>query len=89
MQKVAGTYLNRIDWADVVVGANFRRYSLNSEGTLFALDNDGEEISFNEYGAYAQIGKKLLNDNLRLQGSLRYDKNENFKGQLSPRLSAV
>jgi len=80
---------NRIDWADVVVGANWRRYSLNSEGTLFALDNDGEEVSFNEYGAYGQITKSLLNDNLKLQGSLRYDKNENFEGQLSPRLSAV
>lgn len=80
---------NRIDWAEVVVGGNWRRYSLNSEGTLFALDNDGEEISFNEFGAYGQITKRLLNDNLKLQGSLRYDKNENFKGQLSPRISAV
>lgn len=80
---------NRIDWADIVVGANWRQYSLNSEGTLFALDDNGDEISFSEYGAYAQIGKKFLNDNLRLQGSLRYDKNENFKGQLSPRISAV
>jgi len=80
---------NRIDWAEVVVGANWRQYSLNSEGTLFALDNDGEEISFMEYGAYAQITKRLLDDKLRLQGSMRYDKNENFDGQFSPRVSAV
>lgn len=80
---------NRIDWAEIVVGANWRRYSLNSEGTLFALDNDGEEISFSEYGAYGQITKRLMSDKLKLQGSLRYDKNENFEGQLSPRLSAV
>jgi len=80
---------NRIDWAEIVVGANWRQFNLNSEGTLFALDNDGQEISFMEYGAYGQITKRLLNDNLTLQGSLRYDKNENFQGQLSPRLSAV
>ena len=80
---------NRIDWAEIVVGANWRQYSLNSEGTLFALDNDGEEVSFSEYGAYGQITKRLMNDQLKLQGSLRYDKNENFEGQLSPRLSAV
>ena len=80
---------SKIDWADVVVGANFRNYALNSEGTLFALDENGDEISFNEYGAYTQISKSFANDNLRLQGSLRYDKNEFFEGQLSPRISAV
>lgn len=80
---------NRIDWADIVVGANWRQYSLNSEGTLFALDNDGEEVSYSEYGAYIQASESFLDDNLKLQGSLRYDKNENFEGQLSPRISAV
>lgn len=80
---------NRIDWAEVVVGANWRRYSLNSEGTLFALDNNGDEISFNEWGAYTQISKRFLDDNLKVQGSVRYDKNEFFEGQLSPRISAV
>ena len=80
---------NKIDWAEVVVGGNFRRFALNSEGTLFALDENGDEISFNEWGAYTQITKRLANDNLKLQGSLRYDKNEFFEGQLSPRFSAV
>lgn len=76
-------------WADVVVGANYRIYSLNSEGTLFALDDDGNEFSIREYGGYAQASKRLLNDNLKLTGSVRYDKNENFAGQWSPRVSAV
>lgn len=80
---------NRIDWADVVVGANWRQYALNSEGTLFALDNDNQEVSINEFGAYTQISKAFIDDNLKLQGSVRYDKNENFEGQLSPRFSAV
>lgn len=79
----------KIDWAEVVVGGNVRRYSLNSEGTLFALDNAGDEISFNEWGAYTQLTKRFIDDNLKIQGSLRYDKNEFFKGQLSPRISAV
>lgn len=80
---------NKIDFADVVVGGNFRRYALNSSGTLFALENDGSEVGFNEYGAYLQASKSLASDNLKLQGSVRYDKNEFFKGQLSPRISAV
>jgi len=81
-------FKNQIDWADVVVGGNFRTYALNSEGTLFALDDNGDEISFNEFGGYVQVSKDVI-DNVRLQGSLRYDKNENFKGQFSPRISGV
>ena len=80
---------DKIDWAEIVIGGNFRRFALNSEGTLFALNENGDEIGFNEYGGYTQITKRLVNDNLKLQGSLRYDKNEFFKGQLSPRISAV
>lgn len=80
---------DRIDFADVVVGANFRRYALYSEGTLFALENDGSEVSLDEYGAFLQASKSVANDNLTFQGSVRYDKNEYFKGQFSPRFSAV
>ncbi len=80
---------DRIDFADVIVGANYRRYALYSEGTLFALENDGSEVAFNEYGAFLQASKSVANDNLTFQGSVRYDKNEYFKGQLSPRVSAV
>ena len=82
-------FSKKIKFADLVVGANFRTYNLNSAGTLFALNEDGSEVSYSEYGAYAQGSKNLMNDNLRLSASVRYDKNENFKGQFSPRLSAV
>ena len=80
---------NKIKFADVVVGANFRNYSLKSLGSLFALQDDGSEQSINEYGAFAQVSKSYLNDNLKFSASVRYDKNESFKGQFSPRLSAV
>jgi len=81
-------FKNEIDFADVVIGANFRTYALESEGTLFALDDDGEEISFNEFGGYLQVSKNVI-ETLKLQGSVRYDKNENFEGQFSPRISGV
>lgn len=74
---------------ELIAGANVRRYDLNSDGTLFALRNNGEEFNIDEYGAYVQASKSLLDDNLDLQGALRYDKNEYFEGQLSPRVSAV
>ncbi len=81
-------FSNQIDWADIVIGANFRTYALESEGTLFTLDENGEEISYNEYGGYIQIRKDLL-DNVSLTASGRYDKSEFFEGQFTPRIAAV
>lgn len=91
MNHVEGSYnLSEIvDFAEVVVGGNWRQYNLESEGTLFALNDDGSEQSFSEYGAYAQVSKAFLEDNLKVQLSGRYDKNENFDGQFSPRVSVV
>ncbi|WP_257667512.1 TonB-dependent receptor [Parapedobacter tibetensis] len=73
---------------EIIAGANYRVYDLNSEGTLFALDDNEEEFNIREYGAYIQAGRSF-NDVFKLTASLRYDKNENFKGQFSPRISGV
>jgi outer membrane receptor protein involved in Fe transport len=74
---------------EMIVGANYRQYALNSEGTLFALKDDGSEFTITEYGAYLQMAKKMFADKFKLTGSIRFDKNENFEGQFSPRLSGV
>lgn len=50
---------------------------------------EGNDITISEYGAFAQGAKKVLNDKLKLMASVRYDKNENFKGQVNPRFAAV
>ncbi len=71
---------------DILVGGDYKRYVLNSEGTLFA-DTAGK-IPINEYGVYLQASQKFFNV-LRLTASGRYDKNENFKGRFTPRISAV
>lgn len=76
-----------IPFVDFVVGASWKQYVLNSKGTLF-IDYDGP-IKINEYGAYGQLTKKLINDRLTLSFSGRYDKNDNFKGRFTPRASAV
>jgi len=75
--------------ADITVGGNFRQFDLNSEGTLFAQSDDGEEFNINEFGGYVQASRKLLADALKLTASIRYDKNQNFKGVWNPRVSAV
>src|SRR5262249_3019444 len=46
-------------------------------------------INISEYGAYAQLQKEFLNDVLKLTASGRYDKNENFEGRFTPRITAT
>jgi outer membrane receptor protein involved in Fe transport len=91
LYHIEGSYnlSNQIKFADFVVGANYRIYDLNSEASLFATDENGDEFNIREYGAYVQGSKKLFNDKFKLTGSVRYDKNENFAGQFSPRVSGV
>jgi outer membrane receptor protein involved in Fe transport len=74
-------------FADVLVGANYKKYVLNSEGTLFA-DSAGK-IGISEIGAYIQASRSLLEDRVKLTVSGRYDKNENFKGRFTPRATAL
>lgn len=76
---------------ELIAGANYRLYDLNSEGTLFAFEDvaNEEEFNINEWGAYLQASKSLFDDQVGLQGSVRYDKNEYFDGQFSPRISAT
>jgi iron complex outermembrane receptor protein len=69
------------------VGGNFRKYFLNSEGTLF--DDKDNKITNKEYGAFIQASKSLIQNKLKITFSGRYDKNENFDGSFTPRASAV
>jgi len=75
------------DWADLQLGGSYRLYSLNSAGTIFT-DYDGT-IDYNEYGAYMQLSKKFADERLKFTGSARYDKAQNFDGNVSPRLAIV
>ena len=84
-------FKNQIKFLDLQVGANVRQYQLRSNGTLFSDQKEGRNgtIPINEFGAFVQAGKNLFGDHLKLTGSIRYDKNQNFEGQFSPRISAV
>ncbi|MDH5599262.1 MAG: TonB-dependent receptor, partial [Cyclobacteriaceae bacterium] len=89
MYHVEGQYdfKNDIEFMNLQAGAVYRMFDLNSNGTIFAdLDNT---LTIKEYGAYLLGGKNFADDKLKLSGSIRYDKNENFEGQVNPRFSAV
>tara|TARA_R110002073_G_scaffold15207_5_gene60423 strand:+ start:13457 stop:16240 length:2784 start_codon:yes stop_codon:yes gene_type:complete len=78
-----------IDFADIQVGGSYRQYNLNSFGTIYT-DADGP-IAYSEFGVYTQIQKSIeLSEDLELKltGSIRYDKSEFFDGFVSPRISA-
>ncbi len=93
------------DFADIIAGAAGRRYDPQSYGSIFSdtlvnsadtLENGASnpngkyvDISTYEMGAYAQATKRVMDEKLKLMASLRGDKNKNYKGQFSPRLSAV
>ncbi len=79
-----------IDFADIQIGGSFRRYDLNSSGTIYT-DSDGP-IAYNEAGIYTQIQESFEmseESSLKLTGSVRYDKSELYDGFFSPRLSAA
>ncbi|MBQ4819991.1 TonB-dependent receptor [Aquimarina sp. MMG016] len=73
------------DFADIQIGGSFREYKLNSFGTVFT-DQDGP-IKYSEYGVYTQVQKKLIDERLKITGSVRYDKSQLFDGNFSPRFS--
>jgi outer membrane receptor protein involved in Fe transport len=93
-----------VKW-DAIVGGSYRIYLPNSAGTIFSdtLVNrfdtvPGGDISPNarfvrirneEFAFYAQTQFKFFNDHLRLIGTVRMDKNTNFKVRFSPRVAAV
>jgi outer membrane receptor for ferrienterochelin and colicin len=76
-----------IKFAEIQVGGSYRAYQLNSHGRIYT-DASGP-INYNEYGAYTQLTKKLMDDRLKFTGSVRYDKSKNFDGNVSPRVSFV
>ncbi|HTN08920.1 TonB-dependent receptor [Agriterribacter sp.] len=76
-------FSDHIKFINVIAGVNWRLYSLNSRNTLFP-DKD-KPINVNEYSAYIQLSKKLINNRLSISTSFRYDKNTLFK---SPKVTS-
>jgi outer membrane receptor protein involved in Fe transport len=72
---------------EVLAGASWKRWVMDSKGTIFA--DTLHRLHVDEYGGYIQLRKKLINDILTLTASGRYDKQTNFKGRFTPRFTAV
>ena len=81
------TFGDAVKNVEIIVGGNYKKYILDSDGTLFI--DTLKPISINEVGGYAQLTKKLFDQKLILTASGRFDKNENFKAQFTPRFAAL
>jgi len=81
-------FRSMIDIMDLQVGASYRQYIIDSNGTVF-FDKPGEPIYIYQFGGYVQAIKAFANDHLKATGTFRYDKNQNFKSQYTPRISLI
>lgn len=70
------------------VGGNFRRYTPNSDGTIFS-DTAGRVITNSEMGFYTGLKKRFAEDRVIATATLRADKNQNFDWVFSPAASFV
>jgi outer membrane receptor protein involved in Fe transport len=77
-----------VKWFELITGGSARIYQINSEGTVF-FDSPGHPVKFMQYGAFLQAGKQLINEQLKITTSARYDKNDYFKGRITPRISVI
>jgi outer membrane receptor protein involved in Fe transport len=75
------------DKVEVITGAQFKQFVLNSQGTIFA-DTAGA-LKPAEYGAYIQFKKRFFDDILTITAAGRYDDHTNFDGRFTPRVTAV
>ncbi|MCB0592729.1 MAG: TonB-dependent receptor [Lewinellaceae bacterium] len=76
------------EFAEFIVGGNYRLYTPDSRGTIF-YDTAGIEITNSEYGVYGGINKMFDGGRFRTNVTLRMDKNENFDHVFTPAASVV
>lgn len=88
LNDISGQYDFRLKPFSLIVGGAYRQYRLGSDGLLFS-DRENKRLVNDEYGAYAQASKELLNNRLKLTAAGRVDDSKNFDPVFSPRASAV
>ncbi len=88
LYNVSGEYKFTPKISDIIIGASYRLYAPNTEGTIFS-DTGSVKIKDSEYGIYAGLEKKIIREKIKLNVTGRLDKNQNFKYLFSPALSLV
>lgn len=87
LYHVHGEYKWELGTYSLTTGGNYRTYRPDSRGTIFS--DTIAKITNYEYGFYAGLDKKVYQDKIRLNGTVRLDKNQNFDYLISPAVSGV
>ncbi|MGC4036913.1 MAG: TonB-dependent receptor [Chitinophagaceae bacterium] len=66
-----------------------RNLPVSVDGKVPDSSDFGKNIYYKKFGAFAQVTKTVLDDKLKLFGSIRWDYNPEFKPVFTPRLAAV
>jgi iron complex outermembrane recepter protein len=81
-------FTHLIHFMEMQVGVSNRITSVNSNGTVF-FDTPGNPIKISQFGTFIQLNKDFFNDRLRITGAFRFDKNQFFEAQYTPRFSLI
>lgn len=73
---------------NLVAGLNYRNYLPESQGT-YLEDGQGQDISRELFGGYAQLDYDVVPDKLQLVAAARVDANTDYDTQFSPKGSVV
>ena len=87
LNHIHSEYQFNPSFSSIKIGANFRQYTPDSKGSIFM--DTASKISNTEYGIYSGFEKDLFFDKLKVNGTFRMDKNENFDFNFSPAASLV
>jgi iron complex outermembrane receptor protein len=83
-----GEYKFTPKFMDITVGGNGRLYTPKSSGTVFS-DTGNVKLTNHEFGVYAGIEKKIMDEKFKFNLTTRVDKNQNFDFVISPAASVV
>jgi len=76
------------DILEIQLGISQRLTVVDTDGTIF-FDEPDNPIRINQFGTFLQLNKDLFKDRLRITGAFRFDKNEYFDAEYTPRLSLI
>lgn len=76
------------DVLEIQWGLSFRQTIVDSEGTVF-FDTPGNPIRTNQVGTFIKADKDLIHERLRITAAFRYDKNQYFDAEYTPRFSLI
>ena len=87
LNHIHSEYQFNPNFTNIKIGMNFRQYKPDTRGSIFM--DTSNLITNNEFGIYSGIDFEVLNENLKINTTLRLDKNENFEFNFSPAASLV